>query len=240
VRLAKREWQVTTDKEGYFRVAADDLSELASGWHEVSANTERGEGTTQLLVVPANNAQGLISDIDDTVQITEVNSKIHMLANTFLRNALQREAVPGIVPFYRHLAGVNSEPDLAPIIYLSASPRQLHSAIDAFLLHNEFPPGVLITKRVTDDSTSEPIANQVAYKTAKIESILAQLPTVRFTLIGDDGEYDPEVYADIQKRFPDRVTAIWIRHVNPDPKRARIAGQGVLNDELRKYVAGEK
>jgi phosphatidate phosphatase APP1 len=159
-----------------------------------------------------------------------------MLANTFLHNSTQRQVVPGIVPFYRQLMAANPQPEFAPIIYLSASPRQLHNAINAFLRYNGFPPGVLITKRVTDDSTSEPLTDQVAYKTAKIETILTQLPAVRFTLVGDDGERDPEIYADIQKRFPDRVAAIWIRKVNPDPNRVRIVGQGVLNDMLVQYL----
>jgi phosphatidate phosphatase APP1 len=95
---------------------------------------------------------------------------------------------------------------------------------------------VLMTKRVTDDDTSDPLADQVTYKTGKLESILSALPHVRFTLIGDDGEHDPEIYADIAKRFPDRIAAVWIRKVNPDPKRARIAGQGILDDELKRIA----
>jgi phosphatidate phosphatase APP1 len=236
VRLGTREWQVTTDQEGYFRVDVESLQEFSPGWHTVTGQTAKGEGTTGLLIVPQTNTHGLISDVDDTVQITEVNSKSRMLANTFLRNATQRQPVPGIVPFYRELVKTNAQPDLAPIIYLSASPKQLHTAIESFLVHNQFPRGVLTTKRVTDDSTSDPISDQVAYKTVKIETILKHLPSTRFTLIGDDGEHDPEIYADIQQRFPARVAAIWIRHVNPDPKRARIAGQGVLNDALKQYV----
>jgi phosphatidate phosphatase APP1 len=236
VKLGEQEWKITTDKEGYFRVQVDSLAGFAPGWHTITGTTARGEGIAGLLIVPADNTNGLISDIDDTVQITEVNSKSRMMANTFLNNATQRQAVPGIVNFYRQFASLSKQPELTPIVYLSASPRQLHGAIESFLIFNEFPKGVLTTKRVTDDSTSDPITDQVAYKKGKIETILKQLPLVRFTLIGDDGEHDPEIYADIQKRFPDRVTGIWIRQVNPDPARTRIEGQGVLNDELKKYI----
>ena len=31
-----------------------------------------------------------------------------------------------------------------------------------------------------------------------------------FVLIGDSGEQDPEIYAEIVRRFPDRVRAIYI------------------------------
>jgi len=237
VKLGTREWPLTTDQEGYFRIDADRIDELAPGWYDVTAQTAQGNGTGSLLVVPITNSQGLISDIDDTVQITEVNNKTRMMTNTFMLNPLQRKVVPGIVPFYRQLAKTNPQPDLSPIVYLSASPRQLHTNIDLFLKHNEFPRGVLITKRVADDSSTEPITDQIAYKTAKIENILAQLPGIRFTLVGDDGEHDPEIYAAIQQRFPERVATIWIRQVNPDPKRARIDGEGILNDELARYLS---
>ena len=236
VRLGEREWQLTTDREGYFRVEVESVADLPPGWHDIAARTAQGAGASRLLIVPSENIHGLISDVDDTIQVTEVNSKRRMLANTFLRNATQREVVSGVVPFYRELAQLNPQPELAPIVYLSASPRQLHPVLESFLAHNDFPAGVLTTKRVTDDRTSEPIRNQVAYKTNKIEAIFAALPHVRFTLIGDDGERDPEIYADIQKRFPDRVTAIWIRKVNPDPNRVHIEGQGALDNELSEHV----
>jgi phosphatidate phosphatase APP1 len=236
LQLGGREWQATTDQEGYFRIEADNSKELAPGWHTVTGKTAHGEGTADLLVVPMNNTHGLISDIDDTVQVTEVNHKTRTMTNTFMLNPLQRQVVPGIVPFYRELSQANAQPELAPIIYLSASPRQLHTNINLFLTHNQFPRGVLITKRVTDDSTSEPLMDQVAYKTGKIEALLSQLPGIRFTLIGDDGDLDPEIYAAIRQRFPERIAAIWIRHVNPDPKRTRIVGEGILNDELVRYL----
>ena len=236
VKLGMREWQLTTDQEGYFRVDADRVSELAPGWHAVTGHTAQGEGTGKLLVIPVGNTQGIISDIDDTVQVTEVNNKSRMMTNTFMLNPMQRQVVPGIVPFYRQLAMANSQPELTPIVYLSASPRQLHTNIDLFLSYNEFPRGALITKRVADDSSTEPITDQFAYKTAKIEAVLAQLPGIRFTLVGDDGELDPEIYAAIQQRFPERVATIWIRKVNPNPKRERIDGEGILNDELARYL----
>jgi phosphatidate phosphatase APP1 len=235
VRLHDREMAATTDAEGYLRVEFDALATLASGWHIVTARTAGGQGDALLLSLPKDNVHGIVSDVDDTIQITQVNDKRRMLANTFMRNPLQRQAVPGVAAFYRELAASNPDPAAAPIFYLSASPHQLHTAIAAFLQHNRFPRGVLLTKRVTDDASSEPLADQAAYKTAKLEELLHRLPQVVFTLIGDDGERDPEIYAQIQQRFPDRVAAVWIRQVNPDPRRVRYPGQGVLNDKLLDY-----
>jgi phosphatidate phosphatase APP1 len=183
--------------------------------------------------VPPVNVHGLISDVDDTIVVTEVTSVRRMLSNTLLRNPLQREAFPGMAALYRRLADRNVDPAAAPVFYLSASPRQLHFAIETFLGHNAFPQGVLITKRVTNDETSEPLRDQAAYKKAKIEDILARLPHVRFTLIGDDGERDPEIYRDVRNAHPDRIDAIWIRRVSPEPDRQVYPGQGNLEELLR-------
>lgn len=231
-RLAGLEWQAVTDVEGYFRIDLDRLGTLEPGWHRIKGQIAESNSETGLLVLPPGNVHGLLSDFDDTIIVTEVNSKRRMLANTLLRNPLQRQPVPGTAALYHELAARNPVPDAAPVFYLSASPRQLHFAIETFLGHNGFPPGVLITKRVTNDDTSEPLFDQIAYKTSKIEEILARLPLVRFTLIGDDGESDPEVYEEIRRRYPDRIEAIWIRRVNPNPKRVEFPGQRDLQELL--------
>lgn len=183
---------------------------------------------TGLLVVPEANVHGLISDLDDTIIITDVTSTRRMLANTLLRNPMQREAIPGTDALYRELAARNADAAAAPTFYLSASPRQLHFSIETFLAYNGFPRGVLITKRVTNDETSEPLRDQMAYKKVKIEEILARVPHARFTLIGDDGERDPEIYEEIRRLHPARIEAVWIRRVHPDPARPRPADQGDL------------
>ena len=82
-----------------------------------------------------------------------------------------------------------------------------------FLDNNRFPRGVLITKKVTNDKTSDPLTDQVRYKVERIEQLLAVLPQVRFVLVGDDGERDPETFDEIRRRHPERIEAIWIRKV---------------------------
>lgn len=228
VRLLERQWSATTDVEGYFRVELADLSALTPGWHQIGGEVAGSSTEAGLLVVPDANSHGLISDIDDTILVTEVTSTRRMLANTLLRNPMQREAVPGTAALYRELAAKNADAAAAPVFYLSASPRQLHFSIETFLAYNGFPRGVLITKRVTNDETSEPLFDQTGYKKARVEEILARVPHSRFTLIGDDGEHDPEIYEEIRRLYPERIEAIWIRRVHPDPERPQLAGQGDL------------
>lgn len=233
IRIGERAWDAVTDAEGYFRVDVEGLGTLAPGWHPVRASS--GEATAEggLLLVPAGNLHGVISDLDDTILVSEVSDKRRMLARAFLENPLQREPVPGTAGLYRSFAQRNVAPDSAPVFYLSGSPRQFYTAIQLFLQHNDYPRGVLITKRITDDATSEGLRDQVTYKTGRIAEILTRVPQVKFTLIGDDTERDPEIYAEVRRLYPERVEAIWIRRVSPDAQRPRLEGQGDLETLLR-------
>jgi phosphatidate phosphatase APP1 len=59
------------------------------------------------------------------------------------------------------------------------------------------------------------------HKAAAIADILGTYPALRFLLIGDSGEEDPETYAEILGRFPERVRVIYIRSVDRSPARLR-------------------
>jgi phosphatidate phosphatase APP1 len=208
------------------------LAALSCGWHRIHAAAGDATDEIGLLMVPDENVHGVISDVDDTILVTEVGSKRRMLINTLLRNPLQRKVVPHAATAYRALLARNPRPAAAPMFYLSATPRQLHLVLQAFLDHNGFPPGVLVTKRITNDQTTEPLLDQVAYKTARIEQILKRVPHVTFTLIGDDTESDPEIFASIQERYPQRIGSIWIRGINSDLQRVRLPNQGSFADLL--------
>lgn len=230
--MTNHEWHTVTDAEGYFRCDLKNLAALQPGWHRIHADCGDATDEIGLLLVPPENAHGFISDIDDTVLVSEVSSKRRLLFNTLMRNPLQRSVVPGIAKLYETYAARNPLPACAPLFYLSATPRQLHLPLQTVLDHNEFPTGVLITKRVTNDASSEPIRNQFVYKKNKIEEILKLVKHVKFTLVGDDSEHDPEVFHEIRNLYPDRIEAIWMRHVHPDLKRQRLADQLSLAELL--------
>lgn len=232
--MTGHEWKGVTDAEGFFRLELHNLAALASGWHRIHAAAGDAEDEIGLLLVPPDNVHGIISDVDDTLLISEVISKRRLLINTLLRNPLQRLVVPRIGALYRALLARNVQPHCAPMFYLSASPRQLHLPLQAVLDHNDLPKGVLITKRITNDRSSESL-NQFVYKFAKIKEILGLVPHARFTLIGDDGEHDPEVFESIREHYPERIDSIWIRRVHPNEKRAKVSHQGDLAELLEEY-----
>jgi phosphatidate phosphatase APP1 len=223
--------QARADEEGYFRI--DHIPKLAipAGWHDVTVAGTGLTGRGKALIVPQTQTHGLISDVDDTVLVSDVTDKSRLLKNTFLKNPEQRAAFPGTADFYAALAAKGGDAATAPIIYLSASPHHLAPNIRAFLDKHRFPQGVLLTKQVSGDN-KDPLLDQERYKLARIEALLTTLPWVTFTLIGDDGERDPEIYRTIAEKHPQRVAAIYIRRVHPDPARAKYPGQRDLAEAI--------
>jgi len=61
-----------------------------------------------------------------------------------------------------------------------------------------------------------------AGKHGRIEEILRLHPELPFVLIGDSGEHDPQVYADIVRDHPGRILAVYIREVRLDPGDGRV------------------
>jgi len=234
VQLGAGAWRVHSDAEGYFRVEAEIPPGMVAGWQVVEVATDSGDARAAgaVLLVPADNRLGIITDLDDTILVSEVTDKSHLIRKTLLENYAQRQAVAGTADYYARLAQRNPQPVATPVFYLSASPRQLQSGIQTFLDRNGFPRGVLITKKITNDQTSEPLTDQVRYKITHIEQLLTALPQVRFVLVGDDGEHDPEIYDEIRRRYPDRVEAVWIRKVSQNATRPVYVGQQDLATAL--------
>jgi phosphatidate phosphatase APP1 len=234
VRLGTGGWRAVTDAEGYFRLEASLPSGSSAGWQTVEVATESGDAKTTgaLLAVPAENRLGIISDVDDTILVSDVANKLGLVRKTLFVNYVQRQAVTGTAEFYTRLAQRNPRPQAAPVFYLSASLRQLQAGIQAFLDKNAFPRGVLITRKITASKTSDPLIDKVKYKVERIEQLLAALPQVRFVLVGDDGESDPETYDAIRRRHPERIEAVWIRKVNRDAARRVYPEQGDLATAL--------
>ncbi len=168
------------------------------------------EGTKDKWVVPVikDDGIGIISDIDDTVKITNVIDRDEMMKNTFTRPF---KAVQGLSQVYRKW----SKKD-ASYHFVSASPWQLQAELQAFLEKQGFPPAsyhlrVLRAKSVksieTFASSSKP------HKIEAITQLLNDFPNKKFILIGDSGEKDPEIYGEICRNHPKRIERILIRKV---------------------------
>ena len=208
------------------RALAADHGLEENGWLALEAVTRPGDprrfaGAAQLL---APEGLSIVSDIDDTVKLSDVADKRELLANTFLRPF---RAVPGMAALYRRWAEAG-----AAFHYLSASPWQLYPVLSDFLGDQGFPRGSFHLKpfRAKDRSLLDLFAAPETYKVPLVEAMLRRFPRRGFVLVGDSGERDPEIYGMIARRFPRQVRHIFIREAASgasDGARYRAAFDGV-------------
>jgi len=148
----------------------------------------------------------IVSDIDDTIKLTEVTNRSALLRNTFLESF---KPVPQMAEMYRSWAAEAG----AGFCYLSASPWQLFAPLSEFIQTNQFPAGALLLRefRWKDESFFNLFIRPDVYKTGAIQDLLRRFPKRRFVLVGDAGERDPEIYAEIARKNPDQIARILIR-----------------------------
>lgn len=225
-RFGGRSWDTVTDSGGYFEFEILPASPLAGGAHRIELELPDSPGADGRPVrasaeafVPAASARfGIISDIDDTVLWTNVTNKLNMALMLARTNAHTRKPFKGVAAFYRALRdGASGEED-NPLFYVSSSPWHLFGFLVDFLRLQGIPVGPLLLRELGMRDVFK-LTKHANHKLEKIELILSFYPGMQFVLIGDSGERDPEIYAEIVRRHPQAVRMIYIRNVNPDPVR---------------------
>ena len=215
-----------TDHGGYFSFEIVPSSPLDGGWQtvELELPDSRGEdGQTvrvkaEVMVPPRTARFGIISDIDDTVLWTNVTNKLNMALMLARSNAHTRKPFKGVAAFYRALTQGAGGNEGNPVFYVSSSPWHLFGPLVEFLRLQGIPVGPLLLRELGMREVFK-LTSHGNHKLGKIEMILSFYPDMQFVLIGDSGEQDPEIYAEVVRRHPKSVRVIYIRNVNPDPAR---------------------
>jgi hypothetical protein len=178
---------------------------------------EQSHGRKEFMDVHLLGERGLsvISDIDDTIKISQVLEQDALLRNTFCRPF---QPVPGVAARYRLWQRNNG----AQFHYVTASPWQLYAPLSAFVRSNDFPQGTFHMKefRLKDTSALSLFSSPERYKVSVLEPLLGAFPRRSFVLVGDSGEKDPEIYGELARRHPTQIIAIFIRNVTAEDAQA--------------------
>lgn len=168
----------------------------------------------------------VISDIDDTIKISQVRNKPALMLNTFCRPF---RPVPGMSDLYRIWAKQD-----ARFHYVSASPWQLYPPLAEFIREHDFPTGSFHMKqfRLTGRTATNLFGSQVEYKRGVITSLFEKFPRDHFVLVGDSGEQDAAIFADLVRENPRMVSHILIRNTTDEPLDAFRETFAGLPDEL--------
>ncbi|KAG0126829.1 hypothetical protein HOY82DRAFT_593632 [Tuber indicum] len=175
---------------------------------ESSAVLVRGKATMRTAFAE-EVGWGIISDIDDTIKISEVRNRKSLLKHTFVDIPAP---VPGMPELYQT---IQSRLDKPVWFYLSASPYNLYQLLRSFT-SDHFPRGQLLLREMSWMELESFVVSFVGtqeYKEGRIRRVFTWLPKRNWVLIGDSTQTDPEAYATLYKEFPERVGKIWIRVV---------------------------
>lgn len=227
VRFTGKVQPLTTDRDGYFRahLRLDEPPPADLVWHEIELELSAPVSVStrvELFIPPPACRFVVISDIDDTIMHTGVANKLRMLWRLFMEDAESRTAFPGVAALLRalHLGATGSERN--PMLYISRAPWSIYEVLDAFFQQHAIPVGPLLFLREWGLTLQSPMPRRAkGHKLALIRHMLEVYQELPFILIGDSGQRDPEIYAQVVREHPGRVRAVYIRNVSRKPERVQ-------------------
>ncbi len=244
ILVGQQAHEITTDDEGYFWFEGDSAELVAQGpaaqdsgllypirvqlVDPVPNDTEVFDGVVQLSGSPL----GVISDIDDTIIASGATNALRLVKTTLTYDATRRRVFDGIAQFYRalHPAGAD-EHEPVPFWYVSSSAWNLYDFFEAIWRINDIPDGSYLLRDlgVTEDHLFK--GSHEDHKLDAIRGILRLCTGTGFILIGDTGQRDPYIYAQLAREFPERIRAIYLREVTGPEARPEL-------DALASQIAG--
>jgi len=207
VRVGDQVHHLSTDRAGYLDhlLAAD----LPPGWQEVLLCVAGSTPVTAPVQVAATVGTGLVCDIDDTVMVTRLPRPFIAAWNSLVRRADAREAVPGMAQL---LCALHDRDPAGPVVYLSTGAWDTAPTVARFLRVHGFPAGTLLLTDWGPTNTGW-FRSGARHKVAQLRRLFHEMPGIRWSLIGDDGQNDPRIYAGALARHQDHVGAVLLRQL---------------------------
>ena len=217
-----------SDEDGFFKLVFEvpPGKRIPDGWHEAKLHiTEmpyhvRFEKTAAASVLISNqhDCYGIISDVDDTIIKSSAMNTFKKLKIMLTQNARNRASFPGVEKLYQKLSSNGKN----PLFFVSGSSWNLYDMLVNFCEHQNLPKAPFFLRNLGLSPGQWLKQDTSPYKREYISHILKVFKRLSFILIGDSGQKDPEIYAEVYKQFPERVMAIYIRHVHTDKRKKEL------------------
>lgn len=205
-----------TDEEGFFTLAVPRKEPAPA---TITIKAAPADDTHEVRVFTSAGAPfGVISDIDDTVLKTGAYSLIKNLWTSATRNVHRREVFDDAAALLRQFEGQG-----ACFFYVSSSPWNLFDYLRTVFHAAGLPLGPFFLRDLGISETQFITGTHGDHKTDAIETILAANPDLPFALVGDTGQHDPHIYAEIVRRHPGRISQVILRRPNDVPLPPNIA-----------------
>jgi len=210
-----KSYTVSTNEDGVFELQIGNSIPNSNHKERVSFKvleplTKRSQ-IAHMDVTRYSGSLGVISDIDDTIIISHATDLGKKLWLSISKNAYSRRPLPGVSEFYKKI----TEEKTLPIFYVSSSDWSLFDMIKDFLRYRHIPNGPILLKdkHINLKNIWKSGGGDHSHKLQKIELLMEMFPEMQFYLIGDSGQHDPEIYAQVISAYPGRVKDVFIRIV---------------------------
>jgi phosphatidate phosphatase APP1 len=142
----------------------------------------------------------------------------------FTKNPRRRKTFADVVKYYHLLSMAHTEPTLPnPFFYVSSSEWNLYDDLNEFFKHNGLPKGAFLLNKIKKwHQLFKTGKTKHEDKLRRIDRILKVFPKQRFVLLGDNSQKDPEIYATIANKYPDRIAAIYLRNISSTKELATL------------------
>lgn len=223
VRIGDATHTLHADAGGLLDVVVE--CSLEPGWHTITLQAPGSVAAeARIQVVDPETTFGIVSDIDDTVMVTALPRPLLAMWNTLVLSERARTPTPGMSVLYDRVLAHNPG---TPMIYLSTGAWNVAPALTRFLARNLYPDGALL---LTDWGPAKQhwFRSGRDHKRNNLARLAQEFPNIRWLLVGDDGQHDPEIYAEFARSHPKQTAAIAIRQLSPS--EALLAG-GRTNED---------
>ena len=231
IQWRDKRWQAITSEEGYIDIVVPAPSGAPSGWNDVSLRiVDDGYRETvcaaRVFVVGDPHDFGIISDIDDTVINTGAASVLSLATSFVYELPSEKKPFPGIDELYRALHAGSDRKGRNPVFYVSSSPFNLYEHLETLFDNEDMPEGPLLLRDWGFDFRGLTPDGSHEHKVEKVRDILKQTGDLRFVLLGDTGQQDPELYRRIVEEYPRRIAMVAVRDVSGPRRDAKVSALG--------------
>lgn len=206
-------------EDGFFRFEFDTNYDLPFGWHKIQITgknilTEEVISADGKLFIPQITKFAVISDIDDTIMKSYSATVFRRLYELISKNPYRRKVFENTIDWYQELAEEQIPGNESrAFFYVSSSEWNLYEYLNVVFKQNKLPEGIFLLNSLrTLKSFWKTGKTGHEGKLVRIGRLMNTFPKVKFLLIGDNTQKDPEIYEEIVSKYPDQIKAVMIRN----------------------------
>ncbi|MEX3505331.1 App1 family protein [Corynebacterium sp. LK2510] len=210
VTFGDRTVETRANEEGYIEVLIEGHG-CEPGWHEalLDVSLSTATATAPVQIISDDVTHGVISDIDDTIMVTNLPRALLAAWNSWVIRSANRRPVEGMAQFLNEVRGADE-----PVFYLSTGAWNTYETLADFQQRHGFPRGPML---LTDWGPTQTalFRSGPEHKRVQLRNLMIDFPNIAWTLVGDDGQHDPMIYSDVVFEHPNRVDLVAIRELTP-------------------------